>query len=174
MPVYSMLKHMKFTPVWQANRMYNITYRFPAIHSIQPQLTILIWECLKCKWCRPENKQDVFCQPSHRYTITVRQQLSSLSSSSYSFNEKMVKCNWTIVEWKMKINEAACTTYVLTAGFPVICASWSPLSFFIHMFRNRTFGDKWYRFFTGQIPFSCHPTNSAKALKETQSTVHNQ
>jgi len=37
------------------------TYRFFAIHCIQPQLSILLWKCLKCKWCRPGNKHN----PSH-------------------------------------------------------------------------------------------------------------
>jgi len=50
----------------------------------------------------------------------------------------------------------------------------SPQVFFVHLFWKRTFGEKWHRLFIQAGRPSCHPTNSVKALKETQSTGPNQ
>ena len=48
-----------------------------------------------------------------------------------------------------------------------------PSFFFLHMFQKRTFRGRCHRFSRPRCP-SCHPTNSVKALKETQSTDPNQ
>lgn len=34
------------------------TYRFFAVHCIQPQLSVLLRKCLECEWCRPANTQN--------------------------------------------------------------------------------------------------------------------
>jgi len=48
-----------------------------------------------------------------------------------------------------------------------------PLGFFLYLSWNRTFEDKWLTSLWAACP-SCHPTNSVKAQKETQSTNSNQ
>jgi len=42
--------------------------------------------------------------------------------------------------------------------------------FFLHLFQKKTSGDKWHSFLQARCP-SCHPTNSVKALEETQNNA---
>jgi len=53
----------------------------------------------------------------------------------------------------VKNNTSRLIISVFTAVFQVNLVQPVPLSFFLHLFWNRNFGNKWCRFFAGQMPF---------------------
>ena len=64
---------------------------------------------------------------------------------------------------------------VLTATFQAYLEhARSPSDFFLHLFWKRASRDKWHRLLLSAGCPSCHPTNSVKPLKRTQSTDPNQ